>query len=60
MTSTDTFTFCNSYFLLLIHFVLTGMAVIRASAHLDLCCLPIDFGVMFTEPGKAEDDVLLP
>jgi hypothetical protein len=40
--------------------MLTGTTVIWASAHLDLCCLPIDFGVMFVKPGKAEDDVLLP
>jgi hypothetical protein len=59
MASTNTLSFCKSYFSLLIHLMLTGMAVIWAAAHLDLCCLPIDLRVMFAEPGKAEDDVLL-
>jgi hypothetical protein len=56
----NTFVFCKSYFSLLVHLVLTGTTVLQASAHLDLCCFPIDLGIMFAEPGKAKDEILLP
>ena len=39
--------------------VATGGASRGAAVHFDLLGLPVDLGVMFAEPRKAEDKVLL-
>ena len=41
------------------YFFLEGMAFIQTAAHAHLLGLPVDLWVMFSEPGKAHDDVLL-
>jgi hypothetical protein len=58
--STNTCSLSKACLSLLIDFVLTGVALIWAVAHLDFCGLPVNFGVVFAKPGEAEDDVLPP
>jgi hypothetical protein len=58
-TSANTFSLLEDAFAFSIHLVLAGSAVVWAMTHFDFVHLPVDLRVVFTKPGKPEDDILL-
>jgi hypothetical protein len=59
MTGMNTSDFPESTFALFVRLVLTGPAVVQASTHLDLISLPVHLRIVLTQPGEAENDILL-